>query len=192
MVKNSEIKKLIKKAKEKKKRTLKEMKDVILDKKWFQKADKNLPLYFMYRGIDFKGNLRYDITILPPLLLGKEFLKTKGHRHFKYEEKYIVLKGKAFFLLQKYNEKKDILEEIVVFKAKKGDEILIPPKYDHVTINPSKKTTLILGNWISLNAKSDYSFLRKKGGACYFYTLKGWIKNKNYKNVPEIEFKRLS
>lgn len=191
MVENLKIEKLIKKAKEEKVRFLEEMKDVIFDKDWLKKADKKKPLYFMYRGIEFKKNLRYDITVLPPLLLGKEFLKTKGHRHFKCREKYIVLKGKAFFLLQKYNEKKDFLEKIIVFKAKKGDEILIPPKYDHITINPSKKSTLILGNWISKNEKSDYSILQKKKGAAYFYTIKGWIKNKNYKNIPEIEFKKL-
>lgn len=189
MVKDQKISKLIKKAREKKVRTLEEMRRVIFDKEWFEKANKKMILYSMYRGIEFKKNLRYDITVLPPLLLGEEFLKTKGHRHLKCKEKYIVLKGEALFLLQKYNEKKNLLEKVIVFKAKKGDTISIPPKYDHITINPSRKITLVLGNWISKNAKSDYSILEKKKGTAYFYTLKGWKKNKEYKDIPKIEFK---
>ncbi len=170
-------------------RYLSDMGSVLYDKKWQKKA-KNVSLYFMYREIKKKGNLRYDITIIPPKLLGKEFIKTKGHRHLKSKEKYIVLKGRAIFLLQKYNEKKDKLEKIIAIKAKKGDSISIPPLWDHITINPYKRFTLFLGNWIPKNAKSDYTILQKKKGAAYFYTLDGWIKNRAYKNIPEIEFKK--
>ena len=170
-------------------RYLYDMGTVLYDKKWIKK-EKNIPLYFMYRGIKKRGKLRYDITVIPPKLLGKEFVKTKGHRHLKAREKYTVLKGKAIFLLQKYNEKKDKLEEVVAVGAKKGESITIPPLYDHVTINPCKRSTLILSNWIPENAKSDYSILQKKKGTAYFYTVHGWIKNKNYKDIPRLEIKK--
>lgn len=170
-------------------RYLHDMGSVLYDKKWARRA-KNIPLYFMYRGIRKRGKMRYDITVIPPRVLGKEFVKTKGHRHLKAEEKYTVLKGKAIFLLQKYNEKKDKLEKVIAIKAKKGESITIPPLYDHVTINPCKRFNLVLSNWIPENAKSDYSILQKKKGASYFYTTEGWIKNKNYKNIPEIEIKK--
>lgn len=170
-------------------RYLYDMGNVLYDKKLIKKA-KNIPLYFMYRGIKKRGKLRYDITVIPPKLLGKEFVKTKGHRHLKAREKYTVLRGKAIFLLQKYNEREDKLEKVIAFKAKKGESIIIPPLYDHITINPCKRFTLVLSNWIPENAKSDYSILQKKKGAAYFYTLDGWIKNRNYKDIPDLEIKK--
>ncbi len=173
-------------------RFIKDMENVIFDREWFKKSDKSLALYFMYRGIKFKNNLRYDITIIPPRLLGKELVKTKGHRHLRSKEKYTVLRGKAIFLLQKYNEKKDKLEKVIAIKAKKGESITIPPLWDHITINPCKRFTLILANWIPKNAKSDYSILQKKKGAAYFYTTQDWKKNKNYKDIPRLEIKKAS
>ena len=43
-----------------------------------------------------------------------------------------------------------------------------------------------MANWVSKKCKSDYGPIEKKRGACYFYTKSGWIKNKNYKRVPEL------
>src|SRR5258708_74520 len=55
-----------------------------------------------------KNRLSYDITILPPVMLGKEFNKTLGHYHanipgsaIAHPEVYEVLSGTALFLLQK-------------------------------------------------------------------------------------------
>jgi len=56
---------------------------VIYDKEWLKTAP-NLELYYMYRDLaetetDFmeiiKNDLRYDITVLKPIRLGKEFNK---------------------------------------------------------------------------------------------------------------------
>ena len=61
-------------------RHLNDMKDVIYDKEWLKSAS-NLELYYMYRGVEEKDGLRYDITIIPSRMLGKEYVKTKGHEH---------------------------------------------------------------------------------------------------------------
>lgn len=168
-------------------RYLHDMKRVLYDQRWVKTAP-NLELYYMYRGLKEKNKARYDITIIPPKMLGKEFVKTKGHYHIgSYGEIYIVLKGEAIYLMQK--EKKGKIENVYHVKAKKGDYIVIPPDYAHVTINPSKKE-LKMANWISKKCKSDYKPIEKKGGACYFYTKSGWIKNKNYKIVPKLGSKR--
>ena len=70
-------------------RHLNDMKDVIYDKEWLKTAS-NLELYYMYRKLEEKDGLKYDITIIPAQMLGKEFTKTKGHEHVgPYPEIYM-------------------------------------------------------------------------------------------------------
>lgn len=165
-------------------RYLYDMKSVLYDKEWLITAE-NFPVYYMYRGIREKGEIRYDITIIPPKMLGKEFVKTKGHYHFgSYGELYKVLAGQGIFLLQKKG-----LEDVYFVKAKKGEYILIPPQYGHTIINPSSKT-LKIANWVSKNCQSDYQSIEKKRGFCYYYTITGWLKNKTYKKIPKLHFKK--
>ena len=174
-------------------RYLNEMKDVLYNKKWAKKAP-NLELYYMYRGLKEKNGLRYDITIIPSRMLGKEFVKTKGHEHVgKYGELYIVLEGQAIYLMQK--REKDIIKDVYAVKAKKNDIVVILPDYGHITINPSKKD-LKMANWMAKEVKNDYKPIQRMQGACYFYILRpgsgqtGWIKNKNYIKVPKLRFEK--
>lgn len=175
-------------------RDLKDMKEVVYDKKWLKNAPEDLELYYVYRGVKKKDGLRYDITIIPPKMLGKEFVKTAGHHHSgKYQEIYTVLKGKAIFLLQKSKGK--IIEDIYTVKAEKGEVIIIPLDYGHLTINAGKQE-LILANWVWEKCQNIYNLFRKMKGAGYFYTkgpAKGevnWKKNKNYKKIPKLHFKK--
>lgn len=168
-------------------RYLYEMKDVIYDKEWLKRTP-NLALYYIWRGVKKKKGLRYDITVLPARMLGEEFVKTKGHEHSnKYSELYIVLQGEAIYLLQK-GEKERVVDVYAV-KAKKGEMVIIPASYGHLTINPSRKD-LKEANWISENCQNRYGLFEKMGGACYFYTKSGWIRNKNYKKVPKLRFEK--
>jgi glucose-6-phosphate isomerase, archaeal len=168
-------------------RYLYDIKEIIYDKNWLKKAS-DFELYYMRRGVKEKNGLRYDITTIPGQMLGKEFVKTKGHKHIgKFKEIYIVLKGQALFLMQKCenNEVKDVY----VVKGEKGDAVIIPSEYEHITINPLKEN-LEIGNWISKNCKNNYETIKKMHGACYFYTKKGWVKNKNYKKIPKLRFEK--
>jgi len=186
------------------------MKSVLYDKEWAKNAP-NFELYYMHRGVKKKGEftllnnsaksgiaakrhltgLRYDITIIPPRILGKEFVRTKGNRNSKnFQELYIVLEGKAIFLMQKTQRGKiNIIEDIVAVNAKKGEIVIFPPKYAAITINPSKKT-LKVANWISEKNKNIYKELEKMKGAGYFYTKTGWKKNKNYKKIPKLRLEK--
>lgn len=165
-------------------RKLKDLEEVLLNKDVI-KDNPEKELYYMYRGIKEENGLRYDITVIPPFLMGEEYVKTKGHFHCSsYGEVYIVLKGEALFLMQKGD---DEIEDIYAVKAKTGESIVIPSKYAHITINASNET-LELANWVSVECASDYDPIKDKNGAGYFYTTKGWIKNNNYKKVPEIRF----
>ncbi len=143
-------------------------------------------LYYMYRGIKEENGLRYDITVIPPFLMGDEFVKTKGHFHSSgNSELYIVLEGEAIFLMQKGT---DEVEDVCAIKATVGDVVIVNKEYGHITINPSARETLKMANWVSNKCCSDYEPFENKKGASYFYTIKGWIKNNNYKDVPEIRF----
>ena len=163
------------------------MKSVLYDQKWAKTAS-NFELYFMYRGIKRKQELRYDITIIPPKMLGREFVKTKGNCNSKkFQELYTVLKGRAIFLLQKI--KKQVVLDIFAIKAGKGDWVIIPPEYYVVTIN-SLKQELKIGNWVSEKNNNIYKELEKMKGAGYFYTTSGWVKNKTYKKIQKLRFEK--
>ncbi len=164
-------------------RYLDDMKMVLYDKAWTRTAP-NFEVYYMQRGIEEKNDLRYDITIIPPKMLGQEFAKTKGHYHIgECQELYIVLEGEGIFLMQKKGEGK--IQDVYYVKAKKGDCVLVPPFYGHVTINPGSKT-LKMGNWISKEYMADYESIETKGGLSYYYTQAGWVQNKNYEEVLKL------
>lgn len=168
-------------------RYLYDIKKVLWDKEWL-KTSPNFEIYYMYRGVKQKNKIRYDITVIPPRMLGREFIKTKGHYHFgNYGELYKVLSGKGIFLMQKC--KKGKVEDVYYVRAKKGDYVPVPPEYGHTTINPSPKT-LKMANWIFEECSSDYKRIEEKEGFCYYYTKLGWFKNKNYKKIPKLRYKR--
>jgi len=168
-------------------RHLDELHGLLYDKEW-EKTAQNLDLYYMYRSLEIKDGLRYDVTVIPAQMLGSEFVKTKGHIHAGfYGEVYMVLEGEGFYLFQKGDENK--IDDVCVVKAKKGENIIIPAGYGHVTINPSDKE-LKMANWVKLEDKGDFSPFEKNHGACYYYTKQGWIKNENYKNVPVLRFEK--
>ncbi len=187
-------------------RKLKDFKEVIYDKKWLEKTPSNFEAYFMYRGLAKnkedkekmeKAGLRYDITIIPSKSFGLEFPKTMGHYHsfplassFSYPEVYEVLSGKAMYLLQKIDD--DKITKITAIKANKGDKVIVPPNYGHITVNVGK-IDLKMSNWQALATRADYkSILDKKGGAYFAIKLGGnrikLIKNENYGRLPEIKF----
>jgi glucose-6-phosphate isomerase len=175
-------------------RWLYDIKDVIYDTEWLKLQD-NFEVYYMYRDlhknkIDYniikQNNLRYDITIIPPKLLGSEFIKTAGHYH-SIPEVYQVLEGKATYLLQKIKLDNEHVEDFIVIRSEKGDSVIIPPNYGHITINESKEI-LKMANWIYRDFLSEYNFIKKMKGMAYFLTTKGFIKNLEYKNTPDIRY----
>lgn len=168
-------------------RFLYDMKKVLYDKNWLKSA-KNFPLYYMYRGVKKKGELRYDITVIASKMLGWEFPKTKGNCNSKnYPEFYTVLKGRAIFLMQKFQGR--TVKDVLFTKASKGEGVIVPPKYYVISINPSKNI-LRLGNWISEKNKNIYKDMERMYGAAYYFTRSGWIKNGNYGKIPKLRSKK--
>lgn len=147
------------------------------------------PLYYMYRGVSAASDreafliheLRYDLTVILPGRVGREYFKTVGHFHplkpqgrETYPEYYEVLAGEAIYLLQKNSPTGDV-EEIMAVGATAGDKVYIPPNYGHVTINPGEEC-LVMANLVERNFKSIYEPFRDKHGAAYYYL--AWDKGK--------------
>ncbi|MFH1127602.1 MAG: glucose-6-phosphate isomerase family protein [archaeon] len=184
-------------------RRLKDMADVITDKKWLGTAEKEIRLYYMFRDISKKddketiekNNLRYDITVIPPNTLGREYIKTAGHAHplipdtsVTYTELYEVISGEGLYLLQKTDGNK--VRDAYFIKAKAGEKIIIPPGYSHITIN-TKDTRLIMSNWVARNFTSLYENIRTMKGGAYYVTTEKTIKNPAYANRSDkIRFKK--
>ena len=170
-------------------RTWEQIKTVFIDKA----AKPPEEFYFMYRNVMLekdnafweKNNLRYDITVIPFFMVGKEFDKTLGHFHakvpgseYRYPEVYEVLQGTAHYLFQ--NDK-----DVIFVEAKQGDKVVIPSGYGHITINPGPEI-LVMSNITESNFSSEYGPIKEKHGGIYFETTDGWIKNENYENIPEM------
>jgi glucose-6-phosphate isomerase len=164
-------------------RKLSEMEDVMM-----QEPETALlgdpDMYYMYREVLKKNTLRFDITVLPPRITEKEYNKTYGHYHpeasdgISYPEVYQVLNGKAAFILQKRNNNGSI--DAYFVGASKGDTLLIPPNFGHVTINQGDET-LALSNLVSSSFNSVYDEFKTNHGAAYYY-LEGHelVQNPNY------------
>ncbi|MCK4327089.1 MAG: glucose-6-phosphate isomerase [Candidatus Diapherotrites archaeon] len=141
--------------------------------------------YYMYRSVHLpehtalmeEHNVRYDITVIPPAVYGVEFTKTKGHFHplkgeHTYTEIYEVIEGEAHYLFQDQ-------EKVLVYRADKGDKVIVPPDFGHVTINPSNKT-LVMSNFVSPEFSADYGPFVEKQGAAYYELTTGWVENPHY------------
>jgi glucose-6-phosphate isomerase len=181
-------------------RMLFDMKDVIYDRQWLSDTQ-NFEVYYMYRELSLSKNdamamkenhLRYDITIIPPLMLGCEFVKTAGHYHPEapgtnetFPEIYEVLTGEAQYLLQKREGEK--ITDAVLIEAIEGDKVIIPPGYGHITINASNRV-LKMANWVSQDFDSIYAPIKEKGGGAYFMLDRGIESNPSYDGIPELRF----
>ncbi len=141
-------------------------------------------MYYMYREVVKKNDVRYDITVIPHREINGECAKTHGHDHpvskdgVNYPEVYQVIRGSAVFMLQRENRNGSVSVRII--RGKPGDVLLIPPGWGHVTVNPGDDT-LVLSNVVSTRFESDYSTFKKSRGPAYHYMKNGEIiQNTNY------------
>lgn len=152
-------------------RTLADARPYLMDEK---ATSRRKNLYCMYRDAHLhqdesvfrKNGVRYDITVIFPGTLGGkngEYLRTIGHTH-PAPEIYEVLDGHAMFVLQQTTKSGNATFYI---SATKGEKIIIPSGYGHVTVNIGKKP-LILADLFSDSIPSDYSLFKKHRGAAYW------------------------
>jgi len=183
-------------------RTLEEMRDMLLD----PGVKGPSKIYNMYRDVRLPGDedvirshgLRFDITVIRSGFLGREYMKTAGHYHpmlpgqgISYPEVYDVIHGGAWYLLQKVRSLVDPrrVTDVVKIEARRGDRVVIPPNYGHVTVNPYK-TPLVMADVTASGFQSIYSPFRRLRGASYHLVLEGrrptWLPNPSYLGHPEV------
>ncbi|MDP3488462.1 MAG: glucose-6-phosphate isomerase family protein, partial [Bacillota bacterium] len=150
------------------------------------------------RPIMASHGLRFDITLIPPGMIGQEYNKTVGHYHpvkpgtvYTYPEVYEVLHGEAAYLLQRPSVFKGEVDDVVVVAASAGDKVVIPPGYGHITINAGVEP-LLMANWVASEFDSVYGEIKElRGGAYYLMAMggtPGWIHNQRYMSRLPIRF----
>jgi len=148
-------------------------------------------VYKVWRNQKNKNGLRYDITVLSPVSLGREFSKTHGHYHQKQEsELYEILKGKAIFLFQKPGKTPLKIKECYAVLAEENNCVVVPSGFGMTMINPTNKK-LKVGNWVGNKVKNNYIFYRRAKGASY-YCLKDknkikFVPNRHYQKIAPLQ-----
>lgn len=144
--------------------------------------------------------MAYTLVMLPPLCVGREYVKTAGHFHtpmpgttLGYPEVYTHLAGEMLLLLQeRADHDPAVVTDMAIVEMRPGFSINIPPNYCHVLINVSDKPALMAGLY-SKRFKQEYGAIRERRGAA-FYVLDGGPgaytvqRNPLYTNVPDVRF----
>src|SRR3989344_762557 len=163
-------------------------------------------MYYMYRDVHLPeheaviraNHLRYDLTVIPPAMLGEEFNKTVGHYHppvpgkdLAYPELYEVLEGSALFLIQKVDATGKEIHDIQAIKAKVGDKVIYPPGYGHIIVNIGSGP-LVTANWESADFESLYQPIKDMAGIGYYVVSDGiggfkFAQNTKYGYMPAIK-----
>lgn len=179
-------------------RTVKQMRPVLLDANGLNDAQAT---YFMYREAARESDkrlyasksLRYDVTVVPSMMLGSEYNKTLGHYHpdsvrppLSYPELYEVLHGTVHYLLQKRKPGSLEIDRCFLVECQAGEKAIMPPGYGHITVNKGKEV-VVMDNIVERTFQSVYEpYVARKGGA-YYIAVNGEEKNPNFKNLPKLE-----
>jgi oxalate decarboxylase/phosphoglucose isomerase-like protein (cupin superfamily) len=137
----------------------------------------NLPLVDAGPAADLllQTGLTYSCVLLPPLKVGREFVKTQGHYHpsmagsdIPYPEVYTHLWGEPSLLLQRRrNGRADEVDDCVLIELRDGAVVTIPPGYAHVLINPSAQPAAVAGLY-SRAFTPVYQPILEMAGAAYY------------------------
>jgi glucose-6-phosphate isomerase len=120
-------------------------------------------------------HLTYSPVLLPPRLIGDEYIKTSGHYHpnipgtaISYPEVYTGLYGHLLLFLQKRDQAIPATpQECVLIALDPGVTVTIPPEYAHVLINPTREPALMAGLF-SPDFKPDYTEVHRYQGLAYY------------------------
>ncbi|MBI4028868.1 MAG: hypothetical protein HY376_00675 [Candidatus Blackburnbacteria bacterium] len=146
------------------------------------------PVYKVFNDLDehLKDQGWINQTIIEPGKIGEEYTKTFGHYHsHPRDERYRVESGEGVLILQK--GKPDMVGEVLLVRAKAGDEILITPEYGHSWSNIGDKKLVLVDNWKDGHSPGDYQPIEDYQGMAYYLVDQDSptaIPNPTYKNLP--------
>lgn len=180
-------------------RSLEELKPVLKDPKSLGPD----PIYWVFSEITDPELVEgwANVTVIAPGGLGQEYSKTFGHYHpgDAPDEIYHLIEGDGVLILQKkYIDgagqwQQDRVAEVVLIKARAGDEIVIKKEYGHSWSNIGSGPLISYDNWRSGHTPSDYEYIEKLHGMAYYLIedpkssrlkIKA-VSNPNYKDLPD-------
>lgn len=167
-----------------------DLKNELLDPK--KSKDKIFTIYWnIYKKEDSlifeTSNLKCNIFILFPRLIGREYSKTLiFNTIYKEESKealFEIMKGEGHFILESnFDEKK-----VIVVKVKEKDLVLVPKDYSFVIINSSENQELVCFSVIGKNTRFEKNKFNFYNGCSLYYTKQGFIKNENIDFLYKLE-----
>jgi glucose-6-phosphate isomerase len=140
--------------------------------------------------------LTYSCVLLPPLRVGREYVKTQGHYHpampnsdLSYPEVYTHLWGEPSLLLQRRaGGEADRIDDCLLIELRDGAAVTIPPGYAHILINPGGQPAAVAGLY-SRAFSPDYAPIARMAGAAYFLIDDDGVRaiaNPRYTNPPPL------
>jgi glucose-6-phosphate isomerase len=140
--------------------------------------------------------VRYELTLFPALKVGREYIKTLGHIHLPdprsgidHPEICEVVTGRAHFLFFQLNPDFTSASEAFFVEVSAGQKIIIPPGYDHLTINPCPGV-LLFSDVVALGVRGNYERIKAASGAPYLevddFGAPVFIANPHYKRHPPL------
>ena len=161
--------------------------------------------YSMYNGVYRKEDaaklsgipMRYELTLFPEKQVGREYVKTLGHIHkpepvsgIDYPEICEVLVGTAHFIFQTLDVSGPDSSTVFCVEVKAGEKIVMPPGFDHLTINPGPGP-MLFSDVVGLNVTGDYTRISAARGAAYLEVNQGgkpeFIPNPHYRRVGPLK-----
>jgi len=153
------------------------------------------PVYWVFSEVTMDDWV--NMTVIAPGKIGQEYPKTFGHYHPDNApcEIYHLIESEGVLLLQKkYIDEmgrlqQDSVAEVILIKAKPGDEIIIKKEYGHSWSNVGHGPLISFDNWRIGHTPSDYEVVERLHGMAYYLIEdNGQVKavpNSNYKDLPE-------
>ena len=135
-------------------------------------------------------NISFDIIVIQPGKLGKEYKKTVGYYRsfaengYRYPEVYQVAEGYVEFFLQQPSQNHVRIKDALMIRAQRFDVVVIPPIYGVTLINPSEKKAII--SRIRATEVEEISEQYKQTqGECYYRMEEDkWDFNEKYEEIP--------
>jgi glucose-6-phosphate isomerase, archaeal len=140
--------------------------------------------------------VRYELTFFPALKIGQEYVKTLGHIHLPervsgidHPEICEVLAGRAHFFFMRLNPDGKSAERAFYVELTTGQKIIIPPGYEHLTINPGPGP-MLFSDVVARAVGGNYERMKAARGAVYLEVERdqksAFIPNPHYHSHPTL------
>lgn len=133
--------------------------------------------------------LLYGGVIYAAGAMGREFVRSQGHRHtsnpqgVSYPEVYEFWHGHGLLYMQREAGRE--VSDCRVMHCSPGDVVIVPPDWVHLTVNVGPEP-LAFGAWCARGQGFDYEEVRRRrGGAWYFLADGSRVRNHSYTQVAE-------